>query len=153
MARKEFVTAAKNADAEDKGEAPEPFEFGLAGQDFKTQKMPTSAQLSLLSIGLNQGDKEAIETALDIFDGILEGNGGRRLRRLLARGVVTPGLLFFGDELNEEGIIAALMEHLTGRPTTPSSASSESPKSAGRRSTGRAPAKKSTPGDSPSTDS
>lgn len=152
MARMEFVTAAKNAEAEEKGEQPKPFEFTLAGEDF-TAKLPSGAQLSVLSASLGEGGDAALQTALNIFDAILENKGGARIRRLLAKDIIRPAILFWGDELNEQGVIGALVEQFTGRPTTPSSASSESPKSAGRRSTGRAPSKGSTRSDSPSTDS
>jgi hypothetical protein len=152
MARMEFKTAVEKADAEAKGEAPEPFEFTLAGQEF-VAALPSATQLSMLAIAIGDGGKAALETALNVFDGLLEGNGGARLRKLIANGTVKPSLLFWGDELNDQGIIGALVAQVTGRPTTPSSDSSATPKTSGRRSTGRAPGKGSTRSTSPETDS
>lgn len=149
----EFKTAVIQADAEAKGEAPEPFEFAIGKEEF-VAKLPTGTQLSMLSIGISEGSNEAMTTALNVFDGLLEGDGGKRLRRLLANGTITGGLLFWGDELNPVGIIGALVEQVSGgRPTTPSSDSSATPETSGRRSTGRARAKVSTPSDSGPTDS
>lgn len=152
MTKMQFVTAAKRAAEADSGE--DYLEFTLADQEFKAT-LPTPGQAAYLGVVFTSGSMaEVLAGALDMLDGLLEGDGGRRIRKLLLMGALTPELLLWGDENNEKGILGTLIElAAAGRPTTPPSDSSPSQANGGRKSTGRSPGKGSTLTDSPSTGS
>lgn len=144
---KEFAVAAARTVEEEEPSEDEPIaEFDLAGQHFRS-RLPSTGQISVLigssGFGNNLRDIHALLKALLLDDGY------RRLAALLTENTIGVGMLYGGDELNDTGILDYLIELRAGRPTSSSSDSSESPKPAGRRSTGRVHGEGSIPSDSP----
>jgi len=154
MTKQQFIAAAKRVeqeDSEEEGAEPEVFEFSLAGQEF-VANIPTNTQIVLLSATLSGGRQSDVLTgSLEFLEGTLQGNGYRRLRKLVAQGVVSTDLLIGGDENNDKGIVDSIVAMVSdGIPPTRSTGSSGSPKQGGKKSTGRAPGKGSIPSAFPS---
>lgn len=156
MTKMQFQAAAtrvaEEVEAEEGGEVEERIlEFGLAGQDFRL-KVPTSTQIVLLATSSDTGTMRGMLGAtMDFLEGVMLDDGFRRLRKLMAKGVVSHELLLGGDDDNEQGIIDWIIEQVSdGTPPERPSDSSASPKAGGPRSTGRAPGKGSIPSGSPS---
>lgn len=147
------VTRAAEEVAAEQGEEVEEkiLEFELAGQDFRL-KVPTSTQIVLLATSSDTGTMRGmIGATMDFLEGVMLDDGYRRLRKLMAQGVVSHELLLGGDEDNEQGIIDWIIEQVSeGTPPERSSGSSASPKAGGPKSTGRARGKGSIPSTSPS---
>lgn len=152
MTKMQFQAAAVRAqeeiEAEQGEDAPQPkvLEFSIGGEDFVCD-VPTLTQVILLSTASDGATMRGmIQGCLDFLEGILHDDGIRRIKKLMAKGVITNELLLGGDENNEEGIISWIVEQVSeARPTEPSVDSSPSPKTTGQRSTGRAPGKGSIP--------
>lgn len=149
----DFKIASRDAVAKDSGEEEEErvIQFTLGDDVFISSKI-TSGQIGL--IVSSDGTSESLKTIWQVLKAALHDDGYARLRRLVAEGVVSTGLLFGGDELNPDGgilddLITQSVED-DARPTTPSTGSSQSRTNGGRRSTGRAPGKGSTLSTSPS---
>jgi hypothetical protein len=156
MTKMQFQAATARAAAEvaaEEGEEVEEkiLEFALAGQDFRL-KMPTATQIVLLATSSDTGTMRGmIGATMDFLEGLMLDDGYRRLRKLMAQGVVSHELLLGGDQDNEQGIIDWIIEQVSdGTPPERSSGSSASPKPGGPRSTGRAPGKGSIRSGSPS---
>jgi len=155
MTKQQFIAAAKRVEQEDaeenEGAEPEVFEFSIAGQDFVAD-MPTNTQIVLLSATLSGGRTSDVLTgSLEFLEGTLRGNGYKRIRRLVAQGIVSTDLLIGGDENNDKGIVDSIVAMVSdGRPPTRSTGSSGSQKPGGKKSTGRAPGKGSILSDFPS---
>jgi hypothetical protein len=157
MTKQQFIAAAKRVEQEDsekEGAEPEVLEFSLAGQDFVAD-LPTNTQIVLLSATLSGGRTSDVLTgSLECLEGVLRGNGYKRIRRLVAQCVVSTDLLIGGDENNDKGIVDSIVAMVSdGRPPTRSTGSSGSQKPGGKKSTGRAPGKGSIPSAFPSADS
>lgn len=148
---KDFTVASKAAVAKDSGEEEEErvLEFSVGGQEFVSNPV-TPGQIGL--IVSSDGTSESLKTLWQIFKVSLHGDGYARLRRLVVEDVVSTALLFGGDDDNEAGILDWLVQESVNdvRPTMPSTDSSQSRTTGGRRSTGRAPGKGSTLSISPS---
>ena len=153
MAKIEFTAAAKRHE-EAQGESPEVFEFSVGGEEFVADMISPGQATYIGTTFSTQSTTAVLGAVLELFDLLLHGDGGRRLRRLVLADVVKPELLLWGDELNSNGILGSMLElAAAGRPTPPSSGSSGSQGTGGRRSTGRSPGKGSTSSTSGSTDS
>ena len=141
----EFKVAAEQQVQEEEleeGEEPKPaVEFDILGQHFQADK-PTPGRINVLFSA--RGGVEGTRAVWDFLRDVLWGDGYDRLRNLVASGEFPPQLLFGGDELNEEGVVDHIISATAGRPTQPSSDSSPSPSTTGKRSTGRSPGKGST---------
>lgn len=153
----EFATAAQAAVHEETAQGEEQLlEFTVAGEKFAARR-PTPGQVNIL---FSARAGESTRILWDIFRQILvdvpeideEGNelplrgpdSYERLRKLVWEGKITPALLFGGDELNSRGILDGIIAEFAGRPTESSTGSAASPRSTGRKSTGRSPGKGST---------
>lgn len=134
----EFQVASKQQVEKEQGVEEAVVEFSIAGQTFESRR-PSPGQINIF---FGSGGA-ATQTLWQIFENILVGDGYERLRKLVWDGDVPPKLLFGGDELNPGGIFDSIVKEFSGRPTEPSSGSSESPSSAGRKSTGRSPSTRS----------
>lgn len=113
-------------------ENPVAVTFSLDGEEL-TAYPPSAGQLAYLvaSQADSRDVSEQMAAMIDFVDGILDENGRDMFRtRLLDRD--DP---FDIDDV--ERILEALMEEWSTRPTMPSSASSSSPASGGRRSTAK----------------
>lgn len=134
--------AREDAAAEDGGEDDEILQFSIAGQKFET-RLPSLTQIVLLSTGTDSGSVRGVLSAsMEFLEGILLGDGYKRIKKLVANGTISYNLLIGGDEDNDHGIIDWIVEQVSdGRPPKRSTASSPSAKPGGPRSTGRAPGK------------
>lgn len=139
--------------AEAKADPDEVIEFSLGADEFEVRR-PTLDQVIALSLLPPEAtEADVARASLAFMDGILLGDGAKRLRVLMARGVVSVQLLFSGDDNNETGIIPAIVEAATGNPTPSPTDSATSQTSGGKKSTGRAPGKGSTRSNSQPDDS
>ena len=132
----EFKVAAENqVQAEEtEGEEPLVVEFKILDQEFVAD-VPSPGRINVL-FGA-RGGVEGTRAVWDFLRAVLHGDGFQRLQKLVADGKFPPQLLFGGDELNEEGVVDHIISARAGLPTQPSSDSSPSPTSDGKRSTGR----------------
>lgn len=115
-----------------------------------TVPRPTSAQAALFVSRLRENYGEAI---LEMIELLLGRDGLQHVRRLIKARRLDLDDLFGATDLNSEGLINQILAGFGGRPTQPSTDSSASQASGGRKSTARARGKGSIPSDSPSTDS
>lgn len=148
---REFKVAAKEA----AGETEEVIEI-VFGERTLVSRIPTSGQVALFYDRLastSAGDDEdsgAVAAVFGLLRGVLAPGDVPYLKQLLQDRRIGFDVLLGGDE-EGEGLVDALMAEYAGRPTTPSTDSSASPESTGRKSTGRSPGKGSTRSASPST--
>lgn len=146
--RMSFEVAAKQeleAEENEEQEKPEPWlTFDLADQEFVIPERPSPSQNIVIIAALASGGAEPLRAIFAYLDNILEGDGGRRIRKLVERKVITFDLLYGGDDLNEEGIVDRIMALASANPTEDAIDSSSSQTDTGRRSTGRSPGKGST---------
>jgi hypothetical protein len=135
MTKMQFVTAAQKVE-EDEDDA-QVLEFSIGGEEF-VANVPSTTQIVLLATGSEAGTARSLLSAvLEFMEGILQGDGYKRFRKLMVKGIITNDLLIGGD-----GDIDWIIEQVSaGRPPKPSSDSSPSPETGGKRSTGRAPGK------------
>jgi len=115
----------------------------------------TSAQAEILASRIRQYPTLG---ALDMIEAFMGSDVREYLYDLLMKGAIDRNDLIGGwgenDEgRNEQGLLDQLIAQFTGRPTAPSTGSSRSQSTGGRRSTARTPGKGSTRSSSPSTDS
>lgn len=111
-------------------------------------KYPTPGQSSLLMAGLaGRGTAAAVSAIYRFLEIVLVDNGYRIITDLIEQGQLGMDDLWGGSDVNGTGIIDYIIEQATARPTGPSTASSASPTSGGRRSTGRVRSQESTPSD------
>lgn len=116
-----------------------------------TVPRPTSAQVGMFISTLRTASVG--EAVFEMVEVLLGRDGLRHIQRLVKERRIELSDLFGGSELNPSGLIGNIIEEFSGRPTQPSTDSSESQPSGGRKSTGRARGKGSIPSTSPSTDS
>jgi len=139
---KEFKAAATRAADEE-----EPIlEFAIGDQEFQAI-LPSTARVAMFLASMTDeaSTGESIAAIFTFLRDVLQGDGYRRLRKLITDDVVDMSILTGGGGENEDGIIDWIIsEAAMNRPTPPSSASSSSQASGGRRSTGRSPGKGST---------
>lgn len=141
---KSFALAAEEAN----GTAEEALPFTMDGDDTQLYAyLPGEGQMVLLlGVASELSDPGASSAAvMDVFWELLSEDTRRHLRRRLLSRTDPFGL---ADIMN---IIEWLVEESTARPTTPSSASTSSQETTGRRSTGTARQRASTRSTSPRT--
>lgn len=149
-----FKVAAKRAEKKD--DEVEVIEIPF-GERTLIATLPTPGQAALFYSRLvaenneEETDNGVINAVFGLLRGVLAEGDVPYLKGLLADSLITFGTLFGGDEDNEKGLVDAILAEAAGRPTSPSSDSSPSPKSTGRPSTGRSPGKGSTRSTSRST--
>lgn len=154
----EFQVATDQQLKKEDGVEEEVVDFSLGGLVFKSRR-PTPGQTNVL---FSAGRANGTTIVWKILDKILLKNEPGTpekdrigevgdLRQMMFDGVIEPSTLFGGDELNGKGILDSIIFEFAGRPTRPSSASSESPKPGGQRSTGRSRSKTSSSSDSTAT--
>jgi hypothetical protein len=112
----------------------QPIEFKL-GDDVLTANPPTTGQLALFFQGGRQRGFRTITSLMEFISDILNDRDWAKVQEKLRDGLDV-------DVLSE--IATYLIGEWSGRPTTPSSASSPTRKGTGRRSTVKQPAKAST---------
>jgi hypothetical protein len=154
---KEFaVAAARTTGEEAEAEADEEYtregdprlrSFLIQGKEYWA-KLPSTGQISVLMA--SRGFSSNLQAIHNLLRNALLDDGYPAIVELLNTDTISLGFLFGGDEQNEQGILDYLIEEAVGRPTTPPTDSSASPKNGGRRSTGRVNA---TPSRSRQTDS
>jgi hypothetical protein len=147
---KEFVASAQRAQRDD-GEEPDRLEFTIDGVEFSCE-IPTSAQIALMASAADEGGATMVNAVFNFLRGIMYDEEFLRLRRLVSRGKIDFDIIFGGNDDNEVGVVDWIIEEAADRtrPTGPSTGSSESRGSGGRRSTGRSHSRASTRGGSPS---
>lgn len=139
------VAAKQQLEDEENAEPKDPwFEFSVAGQEFVVPERPTASQNIVVIAAMAEGGAQPLRAMFAYLDNILEGDGGRRLKRLLERKVIEFDLLYGGDEQNEGGIVDTIMSLASENPTDEPSGSSSSSAATSKRSTGRSPSKAST---------
>lgn len=126
----------------------------INGKTYKARR-PTTAQGALLNVGLT-GRTMALR--MEAIMNLIEALMGYEARAVVAQMVWERRIdfndLLGGSEQNPDGgLIDQIFSEFTARPTVPSTDSSESPTSGGRKSTGRSPGRGSIRSDSPSTPS
>jgi hypothetical protein len=135
---REFVFSSEQAVKKQDGD-DELFEFTIAGQEFHARQ-PEPGEINVLFASRGAGDNT--RAVWNFLYRVLDGENPERtdyyrLRKLVEDGIMPPALLFGGDELNDEGIVDAIVREFAGRPPKSSSDSSASPSDDGPRSTGR----------------
>lgn len=136
MATKKFKSRPQEVDDLDEEEL---LEFEIAGEVFQARK-PKDGQAALLLASGHRKARPADQVAavLEFLDKTLLDDGAERIRDLLSDGLIDIDDLIGGNELNDEGIIDWMFGQVDERrPTRPSTGSSGSQKSGGRKSTGR----------------
>lgn len=139
---KEFRAAARAADDEEE----RVLEFAIGDQEFRS-RIPSTARVAMFIAAMTDDSPtgEAIGAIFAFLKDMLEGDGYRRLRKLISDDVIDMSTLTGGGDENDEGIVDWIISHAANdRPTPPSADSSSSRGSGGRRSTGRSPGKGST---------
>lgn len=133
------------ADENEEAEKPEPWlTFSLLDQEFVISERPTPSQNIVVIAALANGGAEPLRAIFAYLDNVLDGDGGRRIKRMVERKQISFDLLYGGDELNEEGIVDRIMALASANPTDAPTDSSNSSSGTGKRSTGRSPGKGST---------
>lgn len=128
---REFITAAKDVE-DDVAESPN--EFNLDGALCRFYK-PVDGQIAVLiaSTGRHSSEQEKIAAFINFFVGVLDDESHTYIvSKLLDR--TDPFGLEEVQEINEH-----MMEVWSGRPTQPSSVSTRSRKSGGRKSSPTTP--------------
>lgn len=144
----EFNVAAKAAAAE-VGEDEDVVEVPIDGVTY-TARRPTAAQVGLL---YTEGGDSFAEKSMKLVAAMLGPDARKHLERLIWERRIGFDDIMGGTEENPKGLVSAILAEFAGRPTEPSTDSSESQPRGGRKSTGRAPGRGSTRSTSPSTDS
>lgn len=115
-------------------------------------RRPTSAQVGLLTYAQAKGENYYV-AAFDMVESMMGVEAVQHLRRLIGERRIDFDDIVGGTEQNPKGLISAVIAEFAGRPTEPSTASTGSRPSGGRRSTGRTPGKGSTSSPTASTGS
>lgn len=117
-------------------------------------RRPTLAQGALLNATLNSPGAERLTAVYGLVQSLIGEEGRAHIERLVMDRKIDFGDLMGQSEQNPKGgLIDQIFAEFAERPTPPSTASSASPASGGRKSTGRSPGRGSTRSASPSTDS
>lgn len=147
---REFVVAAK---AEQQEPDEDYIEVKIGDRVLRAYR-PTTAQLALLTTAMASDGFDQMSAIFNAIESFLGADGLAYIRELITQRAIDIDDLIGGSEQNPDGgILDAIVEEFSARPTQPSTASSSSQRSTGRRSTGRSPGKGSTQSSSPSTDS
>jgi hypothetical protein len=137
--------AAGLAEDEDVFEVPIEDEVYIA-------RRPTTAQGALLNVALSGTGVSRLSAVFSLLEGLIGEEGRAHIERLVWERRVDLDDLVGGSEQNPEGgLIDQIFEAFSERPSQPSTDSSSSRATGGRRSTGRSPGKGSTRSPSPST--
>ena len=145
----EFNVAAKAAAAEP-GEDEDVVEVPIDGVTYIARR-PTAAQVALLYASAD--DSTYAEGVMKMVESMLGEEARKHIERLIWQRRIDFNDIMGGTEANPKGLVSAIIAEFAGRPTEPSTDSSESQPRGGRKSTGRAPGKGSTSSRSASTDS
>ncbi|QJD53256.1 tail assembly chaperone [Microbacterium phage Tempo] len=140
---REFQLAAERDQQEKELGEETVLEFALGEEKFRA-KLATPGQSSLVIGAFGQNETQAIQAVYKFLRRILLDDGYRRLTRMVEEDKVSFGVLFGGDDNNDGGIVDWIIEESASRPTRPSTESSSSPTTGGRKSTGRSPGRGST---------
>lgn len=143
----EFKVAAL-AEVKEAGDEEDVVEVPIEDEVYVVRR-PTTAQIGLWTTGMHT----TAQIAFEAIETLLGKKGLDHIKRLIRNRQVDMDDLIGGSERNPDGLIGGILEEFAGRPTEPSTASTKSQPSGGRRSTGRSPGKGSTRSSSPSTDS
>lgn len=144
----EFKVAAKRA-AKEVDDATEVIEIPF-GERTLIATVPTSGQAALFYTRLTrenneeENDNGPVNAVFGLLHSVLAKGDVPYIKELLGDSRIQFGTLFGGDGDNDAGLVESLLKEAAGRPTEPSTDSSPSQESTGRRSTGRAPGKGST---------
>lgn len=146
----EFAVAAE---ASEVGEDEDVVEIPIDGVTYQARR-PTVAQGALLNVALASKGVKALSAVYELIGGVMGEDARAHIERLVWARRIDFDDLVGGSEKNPDGgLIDQIFEAFTEFPTKPSSGSSPSRPTTGRRSTGRSPGKGSTRSPSPSTDS
>lgn len=145
----DFKIGAKRSEAEEDGDF---VEVPLDGEVYEA-RLPSSGQVALFAAAFSGDVPGQAQAVFDMVEAMLGKDALIHIKSLLKNRIIDMDDLYGGGtELNpERGLIDSIMEEFTGRPTQPSTASSRSQASGGRKSTARTPGKGSTRSASPST--
>lgn len=156
----EFVIAAKRVDRSqgdndehDGGESEEDLLEIVIGDHTLRLRYPTTGQMALIfeqKMTVTEQYGRVLSLLKNLITDLEEYEW---LTGLLEDGVIDFDFLFGGDDENPRGILDYAILESMGRPTKSSSGSGQSPKTGGRRSTGRSRSTVSTPSSSPQTGS
>lgn len=135
---KEFKAAAQAAVDQDDAKI---LEFALGGEEFTAVKATTS-QMALVVSAMDEGGTTMVGAVFRFLKGLMPEEGFRRLRAMVANGLVSFELLVGGDADNEEGIVDWIItKSADERPTKRPTDYLPSQETGGRKSTGRSPGK------------
>lgn len=117
-------------------------------------RRPTLAMSALMTASLNSKGGDRLSAVFKLIGGLMGDDARDHIERLVWDRRINYEDLIGGSEDNPDGgLIDQIFAEFTARPTGPSTGSSASPGTGGRKSTGRSPGKGSTRSTSPSTDS
>ena len=136
------------AEAELAGDNEDVVEVPIEDVTYVARK-PTTAQLAVFYASDNQ-----FKAVFDLLGDMIGDDAVEHIKRLIHERRIDFSDLLGGSEENEDGLITQIINEFgTGRPTQPSTGSSATPTTGGRKSTRRAPGKGSTSSPSESTSS
>jgi hypothetical protein len=143
MSAIEFSVAAREQTVQ---EDEDVVEVPIDGKVYLARRL-TMAQSALLNEALNGSGSGRVRATFDLIQGFMGPEALEHIERLIwERRIDFNDLLGGGSEQNPGGgLIDQIIEQFSARPTQPSTASSPSPVSGGRRSTGRSRGKGSVP--------
>jgi len=145
----EFKVAAE-AEIREAAEDEDVVEVPIDGKVY-IARMPSVAQFALLQAELRKKGVDRFAAVFDFVESMMGEEAREHIERLVVKRQIEIDDLIGGSEKNPDGgLIDLILAEFTGRPTEPSTASSGSQKTGGRRSTGRSPGKGSTASSSPS---
>lgn len=146
-----FTVAARAAEA---GEDEDVVEVPIDGITYYARQ-PTLGQSALLAEARAGGNTLAMIRAVwQMAEAMMGPEAREHLERLVWEGRIDLTDLVSGSEQNDKGLFSQIQEEFTARPTKPSTASSSSQGSGGRKSTARSRGKGSIHSEtSPSPDS
>ncbi|UDL15407.1 tail assembly chaperone [Microbacterium phage Pepe25] len=140
---REFQLAAEHDQEEQELGEDRILEFTLGKQKFRA-KLATPGQSSVVIGAFGQNETQAIQAVYRFLRRVMLDDGYKRLQTMVENEEVSFGILFGGDDNNDGGIVDWIIEESASRPTRPSTESSSSPTTGGRKSTGRSPGRGST---------
>lgn len=146
----EFVVAAESAEI---GEDEEVVKVPIEDKVYLARR-PTVAQTAFLALTIQGDGVTKLSATFQILESLIGAEGVNHIQRLVLERRIDIDDLVGGSKKNKVGLVDSIFKEFTkGRPTQPSSISSSSPGTTGRKSTGRSPGKGSTHSPSPSTGS
>lgn len=126
------------------GEDEKVVEVPINGRVFLARR-PTTAQAVLLNTSLTGHGGDRLSAVFRLVEGLMGEEALQVVQDLIWERKIDFGDLVGGSEQNPDGgLIDQIFSEFAQVPTEPSTASSRSPRSGGRRSTGRSPGKGST---------